>query len=101
MKKNNKIITYTFFVILGMIIVPTIYKIYTNHNHNLIKVVEEEFKYQAKICYKENKCHSKVYLKDLYDNKYLEEKLTNPLTKKYYEEDSYIDFETNEIKLIS
>lgn len=99
--KKNKIITYTFFIILGMIVVPTIYKIYTNHNNNLIKVVEEEFKYQAKKCYKESICNSKVLLKDLYDNKYIEEKLTNPLNKKYYEEDSYVDLNTNEIKLIS
>lgn len=99
--KKNKIIIYTFFIILGMIVVPTIYKIYTNHNNNLIKVVEEEFKYQAKICYKEDKCDNKVLLKDLYEKGYIKEKLTNPLNKKYYEDNSYIDFNTNEIKLIS
>lgn len=99
--KKNKIISYTFFIILGMIAVPTIYKIYNNHNNNLIKVVEEEFLYHAKICYKEDICSEKVLLKDLYENKYLEEKLTNPLNKKYYEENSYIDLKNNEIKLIS
>jgi len=101
MKKNNKIITITIFIIMGMIVLPTIYKIYTNHNNNLIKVVEKEFMYQAKICYKEEKCANKVYLKDLYENKYITEKLTNPLNKKYYDDNSYIDIEKNEIKLIS
>lgn len=99
--KKNKIISYTFFIILGMIVVPTIYKIYTNHNNNLERVVKEEFLYQAKICYKENKCENKVLLKDLYENKYLNEKLTNPLNKKYYEDNSYVDIAKNEIKLIS
>lgn len=99
--KNRKIISYTFFIILGMIVLPTIYKIYTKHNNNLISVVEKEFLYQAKICYKENICDSKVFLKDLYENNYITEKLTNPLNKKYYENTSYVDLEKNEIKLIS
>lgn len=84
-----------------MIVVPTIYKIYTNHNNNLERVVKEEFLYQAKICYKEEKCTNKVFLKDLYENEYLTEKLTNPLNKKYYEDNSYVDIAKNEIKLIS
>lgn len=99
--KKNKIISYTFFIVLGMIVVPTIYKIYTNHNNNLERVVKEEFLYQAKICYKEEKCTNKVFLKDLYENEYLTEKLTNPLNKKYYEDNSYVDIAKNEIKLIS
>jgi len=96
--KKNKIITYTFFIILGMIVVPTIYKIYTNHNNNLERVIKEEFLYQAKICYKENNCESKILLKDLYEKEYIKERLTNPLNKKYYEDSSYIDLEKNEIK---
>lgn len=99
--KSKKIISATFFTILGMIVLPTIYKIYTNHNRNLVRVIENEFLYQASICFKEEKCESKIYLKDLYENKYLEEKLTNPLNKKYYDDNSYIDLEKNEIKLIS
>jgi len=99
--KKNKIFTYTFFIILGMIVVPTIYKIYTNHNNNLERVIKEEFLYQAKICYKENNCESKILLKDLYEKEYIKERLTNPLNKKYYEDSSYIDLEKNEIKLIS
>lgn len=99
--KNKQVITLTIFVILGMIIVPTIYKIYKNYNNNLILVVEKEFLYQAELCYKENKCSELVYLKDLYDNKYLEEKLTNPTNKKYYKDDSYVKIETKEIILNS
>lgn len=99
---NKKIITLTLFIIAGMVIVPTIYKIYKEHNNNLVLVVEKEFAYYAKKCYNEDKCQNKtIYLKELYENKYLEERLTNPLNKKYYKEDSYINLETQEIKLIS
>lgn len=99
---NRKIITLTLFIIAGMVIVPTIYKIYKEHNNNLVLVVEKEFTYYAKKCYNEDKCQNKtIYLKELYENKYLEERLTNPLNKKYYKEDSYINLETQEIKLIS
>ncbi len=96
---NKKVIILTIIIILIIILVPLMYKIYKNHQDNLIKVVEEEFLYQAKKCYDADICTNKVYLKDLYTNNYLEDKLTNPLNKKYYSEDSYIDLNTNEIKL--
>ena len=93
---NKKVIILTILVILIIIIGPLIYKIYQNHENNLIKVVEEEFLYQAKRCYDADICSNKVYLKDLYTNNYLEDKLTNPLNKKYYSEDSYVDLDTKE-----
>lgn len=83
-----------------MIILPTIYKVYTRHNNNLIKVVEKEVLYEARLCYKEDKCSEKVLLKDLYENEYIKEKLSNPITKKYYSEESFIDLKTNKINLI-
>lgn len=83
-----------------MIILPTIYKVYTRHNNNLIKVVEKEVLYEARLCYKEDKCSEKVLLKDLYENEYIKEKLSNPITKKYYSEESSIDLKTNKINLI-
>lgn len=99
---NKKVIVLTIFIILGMIVGPTIYKVYMNHQDNLKLVVENKFTYNAKNCYNSDVCKSTtVTLKELYDNNYLEEKLTNPKTKKYYSEDSYINLETNEIKLIS
>ena len=98
---NKKIIMLTFFIIIGMIIIPTIYKVYQEHNHKLIVVVEKEFEYYANLCYKEEKCRTIVYLKDLYKNNYIEEKLTDPINKKYYAEESYVNIESKEIKLIS
>lgn len=99
---NKKVIGLTIFIILGMIICPTVYKIYQNHNNNLILVVESKFYYNAKNCYNADDClNSTVYLKDLYEKDYIKDQLTNPLNKKYYSEESYINLETKEIKLIS
>ena len=95
-----KVVNLTIFIILGLIIAPTIYKIIDNHNQEKIKVVEEEFLFEAKTCYNKGLCTEIVYLKDLYANKLIEEKLTNPINKKYYKEESYVNLKTNEIKLI-
>ena len=98
---NKKVIIITIAVIAGMILIPTIYKIHENHNHKLIQVVEEEFHYYAKECYLSDECSSTVTLKDLYDKGYLNNKLTNPINKKYYDEKSSINLDTKEINLIS
>lgn len=98
---NRRIITFTVFIILALLIIPTVYKIYENHKEHLILVVEKEFLYQAKLCYYEDACSNQVTLKDLYQKEYLKEKLTNPISKEYYREDSYVNIETNEIRLIS
>lgn len=98
---NKKVIGLTIAVIAGMIIIPTIYKIHTNHNEKLLLVVENEFHYYAKQCYLKDECESIVTLKELYDLGYLEEKLTNPINKKYYDEASSINLDTKEVNLIS
>lgn len=98
---DKKVIGLTIAIIAGMIIIPTIYKVHTEHNNRLLLVVEKEFKYNAKNCFLNGECESVVTLKDLYDQGYLEEKLTNPITKKYYSDTSSINLDTNEINLIS
>ncbi len=99
---NKKAIILTIFVIIGMIVLPTIYKIYKEHNDNLIKVVEKEFLYQAKKCYNAQICKNEIVtLKELYDNNYIKDKLTNPLTKKYYALDSKVNVVTSKIELTS
>lgn len=98
---NKKVITLTVAIIAGMIIIPTIYKIHTNHNEKLLLVVEKEFSYYAKQCYLNDECANTVTLKELYDLEYLEEKLTNPINKKYYDESSSINLDTKEVDLIS
>ena len=64
---NKKVIILSVAVIAGMIIIPTIYKIHTNHNEKLLLVVEKEFSYYAKQCYLNDECANTVTLKELYD----------------------------------
>lgn len=98
---NKRIIMMTLVIILIIIIVPTVYKINKDHNDKLLLVVENEFMYAAKKCYNDNVClNNVVYLKELYDNDYLEEKLSDPITKKYYSEESYVDLDKEEISLV-
>ena len=68
---NRKVIMLTFIVIIGMIIVPTMYKIYDKHNEQLEEVVKKEFLYEAKKCFNESNCSDVVYLSDLYNKEYI------------------------------
>lgn len=98
---NKKVIILTIAVIVGMIVIPTIYKIHENHNDKLIQVVEKEFSYYAKKCFLNDECGNIVTLKNLYDSGYINERLSNPITKKYYDDASFINLDTREINLIS
>ena len=98
--KSKTLILFTIIIIIAIITLPTIYKIYNNHNDNLIKVVENEFLYEAKKCFNKNECSKIIYLSDLYEKGYILEKLSNPITKKYYSERSYVNIEKEEIILI-
>ena len=98
---SKNVLLFTIIVIIGIIAIPTGYKIYKKHNKDLITVVENEFLFYANKCFNEDNCSKIVYLKDLYDNYYLFDKLTNPINKRYYAEESYINLDTKEIKLIS
>lgn len=98
---NKNVILLTLAIIAGMIVIPTIYKVHKQHNDKLLIVVENEFEYYAKECYLNDDCGSNVTLKDLYDKGYLEDKLTNPINKKIYDEASSINLDTKKINLIS
>ena len=98
---NKKVIGLSIAIIAGMIIIPTIYKIHEEHNNRLLLVVEKDIEYYAKKCYLNDECESVVTLKDLYDLNYLEDRLANPITKKYYDDTSSINLDTKEIDLIS
>lgn len=93
-----KTVTLTIFIILGMIILPTIYKVVKDHNDKLYLVSENEFYFQANRCFKSDICtDNKVTLKELYDNKYIEEELYNPVSKKYYSDESFVLIDKKEI----
>lgn len=91
MNTNKITIIFTCISILLIISIPTIYKVVEKHNNDLYVVVENKIIEAAKNCYYDEKClNEKILLKDLYDLKYLEE-VSNPVTKEYYNENSYVE----------
>ena len=100
MKINKIIIISSIIVIILIIGIPTTYKVIKNHNQNLYKVVEDKIIEKAKECYYAEKClDEKITLKELYDNKYLD-KVSDPITKEYYNDKSYVERKNNKYKFI-
>lgn len=95
MNRNKVIINITIVAIILIILIPTVYNIIKKHNDRLIKVTEKRIEEAAKDCYLKDICKdTKITLKVLYDNKYLE-KESNPITKEYYNEESYVLVKNN------
>ena len=91
MNRNKVIIYITMTAIVLIIMIPTIYTIIKKHNDRLIEVNNKRIVEAAKECYLDKIClEEKITLKQLYDNKYLK-KESNPITKEYYNENSYIE----------
>ena len=98
--KNNFILTLiTLCLLVAVIIIPSVIKVNKRHNDRLLLVTYEKIKKGAEDCYYDDVCKSnKITLKELYNNKYLEE-IANPITKEYYNENSYViitDIQTSE-----
>lgn len=90
MNRNKIIINITIIAIVLIILIPTAYTILKKHNERLMTVSYKKIEESARDCYLDNIClENKITLKELYDHKYLE-KESNPITKKYYSENSYV-----------
>lgn len=87
----NKIITISGIIIIILLIsVPTAYKVLKTHNEHLYEATYEKIINAAKKCYYESIClDEKTTLKTLYDKEYLE-RISNPVTKEFYSEESYV-----------
>lgn len=91
----NKISKILVLIVFVVIIVITSIKVVNNHNDKLLEVSHKYIIEQAKKCIDEKKClEEKITLQTLYDLDYLE-KLANPVTKKYYNNESYVKKEEN------
>lgn len=88
---TNKITIYGTIIIIILILgIPTTYKVIQNHNTKLIEATESKIIEAGKKCYFDGTCEEdKITLKTLYDLNYLD-KISNPITKEYYNENSYI-----------
>lgn len=101
MNTNKITVIFSTIIIILIISIPTIYKVIKNHNNSLYQVVEDKIIEAAEKCYYEEKCLTDtILLKDLYELKYLE-KINNPITKEYYNEESYVKRENNKFSFIA
>ena len=90
MNKNKIIVYFTILFLILLISVPSTFKIIKKHNERLMGVVTKKIIETAKNCYYTESCvNDKIMLKELYEKTDLEE-MINPLTKKIYNEESYI-----------
>ena len=98
MNRSKFVINVTVIGIVLIILIPTVYKIVKEHNDRLMMVTTKRIEEAAKDCKMAEICkNEKITLKELYDNKYLE-KESNPITKEYYNENSYV--EVNNYKFV-
>ena len=88
---NNKIVSLIAIgAIVLVITIPTIINITNNHKSRLFNSIVLKITEAAKKCYLEEKCNDeKIFLKDLYDNNYIDKQI-NPKTKEYLNENSYV-----------
>ena len=87
---NKKSVFYGIALLIFIIIVVTIYKTVNVHYDKLNDVINNKIIEAAKRCYYEEMClNEKILLKDLYELNYIE-KVSNPVTKEYFKEESYV-----------
>ncbi len=85
-----KIIILTILISFGIVIIPSSITLISEHNERLMEASEKKIIESAIKCKKEEKCmNENIFLKDLYELKYLENEF-NPVTKEIYSEESYV-----------
>ena len=95
MSKNKVIIYSTILITIFLIFVPSVYKTIKQHNDRLLAVTTKKIIETAKSCYYNESCiEEKITLNELYEKTELKE-LINPLTKKVYNSESYVDVKDN------
>ena len=88
----NKISLNILVIALILIIgIPSIYKVVKHHQNAIYEVNKKLAIEKAQDCYYKKDClNKKITLKELYDKKYIENRLVDPKTKEEYSEDSYV-----------
>lgn len=89
---TNKIAIYVTIVASVILIGGGVcYKVLKNNFDKLTMVTNKKVTEAAEKCYFDGVCKNlKITLGELYNNKYLKEKVIDPVKKRVYSEDSYI-----------
>ena len=100
MSRNKIIINITIIGIFFIVLIPTLYLITKEHNARLRDVSNKRITEAAKNCYLKEKCkNSQITLKELYEKGFLK-KESNPITKEFYNELSYVTVQNKEYKFV-
>ncbi len=95
MSKNKIIIYVTVLIVILLITIPSILLIMNNHNSKMLESTEKKIIETAKNCYYSESCiEEHITLNELNDKMGLELP-ANPITKKVYNKDSYVDVKNN------
>jgi len=95
MNKNKIIFYVTIAIILLLIAITSIIKTINTHNNRLIEATTKKIVEAAKNCYYNESCiNDTITLQELYEKTDLKD-LVNPITKKKYNTDSYVDVKNN------
>ena len=103
MKKKiiNKINALLVIVIVGLLFIPSIIYILNNHYENMYLVIEKKVLEAGELCKNKNECESdEITLQELIDKKYID-KIYDPVSKELISNESYIDLDTKEFKIVS
>ena len=91
MSSNKFIIFITFIAVILMIALPTYHKVVLENQRKLTIVNEKMIIEAAQKCFYDGKCpKTKVTLRELYDNNYLNDKVSDPVTKAFYSDEAYV-----------
>ena len=96
----KKIISIISIVLIIILITLTIYKLNKRHEDKLYDVLYSEIKYQANKCFLEGKCESTIFLKELYEKKYLEVQY-DPISKQELDKSLTIKITDKKIEIVN
>ncbi len=92
---NKKWIYTTTLLLILLIAIPSTYKVVHRHNERMLRNVTKKIEETAKDCYYNNSCiEDKITLGEIYEKTGLQT-MSNPITKKVYSEESYVDVNNN------
>ena len=102
MEKNKVWIYGTILICIGIIAVPSTYKVIKRHNERLLENTIKKIVEAAKDCYYNNSCiEDEITLEELYEKEGLPQ-MFNPVTKKIYNSKSFVsvskDFSFEEVE---
>lgn len=90
MTKNKTLIYISLIIVFSAIIITTFLKVNQIHESRMLEVTTKKIVDTAKKCYYNNSCvNNQITLNELYDKMGLQLQ-TNPVTKKVYNENSYV-----------